>query len=121
VSAFEVLGIPPTLDLTAIKTAYFAAITKTPPHVDAARFRRVRDAYEALLEPGARARAFLEAPVDPALAIEVYRKRYGTRLVELRREAATKREATASARAFARFAATTPLSVALARCKESVA
>src|SRR5439155_9465721 len=47
-SPFQVLGIAPTLDLGAVKRAYFAALTRHPPHADPEGFRRLRAAYEPL-------------------------------------------------------------------------
>ncbi len=60
---FDVLGIGATFDLQVIKRAYFAAIAKTPPHVDPAKFRQTRDAYELLLSDETRVLAFLRVPV----------------------------------------------------------
>ncbi len=48
---FAVLGIAPTLDLGAVKRAYFAALPRHPPHADPAGFARLRAAYDALQSP----------------------------------------------------------------------
>ena len=61
---FHVLGIPPTLDLAAVKRAYFAATVRCPPHVDPDGFRAIRAAYEALSKPGGLAAAFMESPPE---------------------------------------------------------
>ncbi len=50
---FDVLGIAPTDDLSAVKRAYFSALKVHPPHSDPAGFRRLRAAYDTLLKPGA--------------------------------------------------------------------
>jgi hypothetical protein len=113
VSSFAILSILPTLDLSEIKRAYFTAVAKSPPHVDPARFRRIRDAYEALAPLEARARAFLEAPVDATAAVASYKARYAGRLHELRNEALSRRHAAGRVRCFAEFAATTSLSEAI--------
>jgi hypothetical protein len=61
---FALLGIAPTLDLAAVKRAYFAALALHPPHQDPEGFQQVRGAYEALMRPGALAAAYLTSPVD---------------------------------------------------------
>jgi len=63
---FAVLGIAPTLDLGAVKRAYFAALPRHPPHADPAGFARLRGAYDALQSPTARASLTLSAPLDLA-------------------------------------------------------
>ena len=63
---FAVLGIAPTLDLGAVKRAYFAALPRHPPHADPAGFARLRAAYDALQSPSARASLTLSAPLDLA-------------------------------------------------------
>jgi hypothetical protein len=73
---FEVLGIEPTLDVAAIRRAYFRAVTAHPPHADAKAFRRVRDAYERLATPAAAAAAFLAAPIDAPAALSPLRRRF---------------------------------------------
>src|SRR6185503_20684653 len=61
---FALLGMAPTLDLAAVKRAYFDALARHPPHVDSAGFQQVRGAYEALTRPGGLAAAYLASPVD---------------------------------------------------------
>ena len=61
---FAVLGIAPTVDLGAIKRAYFAALPRHPPHADPAGFARLRAAYDALQTPTGRATRILSAPLD---------------------------------------------------------
>ena len=58
--ALAVLGLDDAEDdLTAIKRAYRRAVAEHPPDRDPEAFRRVRDAYELLRDPNARARALL--------------------------------------------------------------
>lgn len=66
---YAVLELAPTRDIAVVKRAYFATLTKHPPQTDPEGFRRVRDAYELLLNPAALAAAFSSAPLDIA-AIE---------------------------------------------------
>jgi hypothetical protein len=61
---FAVLGLAPTMDLVAVKSAYFAALARHPPHQDLEGFQRLRRAYEALTRPGGLALAYLTSPVD---------------------------------------------------------
>ncbi len=63
-SPFELLGLAPTLDIAAVKRAYFAALSKHPPHSDPDGFARLRRTYEALVAPGGLAEAFLRCPPD---------------------------------------------------------
>jgi curved DNA-binding protein CbpA len=63
-SAFSILGIQPTLDLGAIKRGYFARLPQVSPERDPDGFRRLRDAYEALLKFEGRALAFVRAPIE---------------------------------------------------------
>lgn len=73
---FELLGLSPTRDASAVKRAYFHALEKHPPHADPEGFRRVRAAYEELSRPGALAAAFARAPFDVGAAFEAYERRY---------------------------------------------
>ena len=52
------------MDLVAVKSAYFAALARHPPHQDLEGFQRLRRAYEALTRPGGLAVAYLTSPVD---------------------------------------------------------
>jgi curved DNA-binding protein CbpA len=61
---YRQLGLAPTLDLGAIKRAYFAAIARCPPHRDPEAFRAIRAAYEALLKADTRAAAFFACSLD---------------------------------------------------------
>ncbi len=75
VDPFGVLGVAPTMDLAAIKRAYFAALRTHPPHSDPEGFARVRAAYEALQPPAGRAAMVLSAPLDVAAALRALEKR----------------------------------------------
>src|SRR5688572_3272108 len=77
---FVTLAIAPTLDLTAIKRAYFAALAKTPPHVDREGFRRLRSAYEELVDEGSRKLAFLRAPVAVEVELAQFDAQWGARI-----------------------------------------
>lgn len=68
-SPFATLALGPTLDFAVIKRAYFAALTRHPPHADPEGFRRVREAYERLTDPADRLEALLSTPVDVARAL----------------------------------------------------
>ncbi len=61
---FAVLGLAPTTDPAAVKSAYFTALARHPPHQDLEGFQRLRRAYEALTRPGGLAVAYLTSPVD---------------------------------------------------------
>jgi hypothetical protein len=50
---------PGEIDPATLKRAYRRAVTEHPPDVDPDAFRRVRDAYELLKDPGGRAREML--------------------------------------------------------------
>ena len=66
--ARAVLDVPADADAAAIKRAYRKLALAHPPDTDAEGFRRVRDAYELLTDPWARAKAMLlhpEPTVDP--------------------------------------------------------
>jgi len=52
---YETLGVPPTATDREIKKAYFALVRQFPPETHAEDFRRIREAYEALSNPEARA------------------------------------------------------------------
>jgi hypothetical protein len=58
------LGLGPAEhDAAVIKQAYRRAVAKHPPDVDPDAFRRVRDAYELLRDPWARAKEVLHRPL----------------------------------------------------------
>lgn len=61
--AREVLGVSPDDDAPAIKRAYRQLVLAHPPDADPEGFRRVRDAFELLSDPSARAREMLLRPV----------------------------------------------------------
>lgn len=61
---FEVLALPPTLDATRVKRAYFTALPKHPPDRDPEGFRRLRVAYEALSHARELLSSFIAHPVD---------------------------------------------------------
>ncbi len=71
--AFKALEVAPTLDLGAIKRAYFERLKTCPPHVDPERFLRLRRAYEPLSTPAGLAAAYFSAPMD--FTAEVVRRR----------------------------------------------
>src|SRR5260370_37637649 len=71
--AFKALGVAPTLDLGAIKRAYFELLKTCPPHLDPERFSRLRHAYEPLSTPAGLAAAYFSTPID--FAVEVARRR----------------------------------------------
>jgi hypothetical protein len=87
---FVVLGLQPTLDVAPIKQAYFAALSRHPPHRDPLGFQRLRAAYEQLMEPSGLAAAYLASPPDLAAELARYRARFDAALVLA---AATPREA----------------------------
>ncbi|MBN1205126.1 MAG: hypothetical protein JXB05_09405 [Myxococcaceae bacterium] len=84
---FAVLGLAPTLDLSALKRAYFAALARHPPHQDPEGFQRVRAAYEALTRPGALAAAYLSSPLDVRRLAEEARERFDAALKKASEEA----------------------------------
>ncbi len=58
------LGLVPTeQDPAVIKQAYRRAVAAHPPDLDPDAFRRVRDAYEVLRDPWARAKEILLRPL----------------------------------------------------------
>ncbi len=79
---FAVLGVAPTLDLVAIKRAYFDALARHPPHEDPAGFQRLRGAYEALTRPGGLATAYLATPVDVRSLAQEARERFDAALAK---------------------------------------
>jgi curved DNA-binding protein CbpA len=83
-SPFAILGIAPTLDLGAIKRAYFAALTKHPPHSDPEGFKRIRSAYEALGSRGEAAAAVLRSAIDVESELSVLRGRHDVALASAR-------------------------------------
>jgi hypothetical protein len=97
---FTVLGIAATLDALAVKRAWFAALTRHPPHADPEGFRRIRAAYEALMAPGGLAAAVLSAPLVLETELARYRERYDEALA---RAGAAASEAAASAQAGAQL------------------
>jgi hypothetical protein len=99
-SPFAVLGIPPTLDLAAVKRAWFRALARHPPHQDPDGFRRLRAAYEALLRPGGLAMAFAASPIDAAAALAAFSDRFEARIARAAEDA---RRSGAGAEALARF------------------
>ena len=58
------LGLGPAeQDLAIIKQAYRRAVAEHPPDLDPDAFRRIRDAYELLRDPWARAKDMLHSPL----------------------------------------------------------
>ncbi|WP_438030361.1 DnaJ domain-containing protein [Sorangium sp. So ce233] len=70
--ARDALAVAPDADAAAIKRAYRRQVVAHPPDIDPEGFRRVREAFELLSDPGARAREILLRPVPavdpPSLA-----------------------------------------------------
>ena len=98
-SPFVALGIPPTLDLAAVKRAYFAALRNHPPHADPQGFKRLRAVYERLNTPDRLAAAFLEEPLDAEATLLTYRQRFDEALADAaKRITDTHREADQSRR-----------------------
>jgi len=83
---FTVLGIAPTESIGDVKRAYFAALPKHPPHSDPMGFRRIRDAYERLLQPGALATLAWSATFDRDAALRALEARLAPRLAARQRE-----------------------------------
>lgn len=77
---FAVLGCAPTLDLAAIKRAYYLALPKCPPHADPEGFRRLRAAYEELLQSERRASRYMEASLSASALLAEYRGRFDAKL-----------------------------------------
>lgn len=93
---FSILGIAPTLDLAAVKRAYFAALTKHPPHSDPAGFKRIRVAYEALGSRGEAASHLLRSAIDVEAELGLLRERHDAALTRARHASAA--DATNAAR-----------------------
>ena len=87
-SPFAVLGIRPTLDLAAIKRAYFELLTKHPPHKDQEAFKRIRSAYEALGSFGETVSFVLRQAPDVAAELSTYRERHDAALARAHQSAA---------------------------------
>ena len=100
-SPFAVLGIRPTLDLAAIKRAYFALLTKHPPHQDQEGFKRIRAAYEALGSFGEVAAFVLRHAPDPAVELPTYRERHDAALARAQEAAAAHAEKAGASTRFA--------------------
>jgi curved DNA-binding protein CbpA len=87
-SPFAILGIAPTLDLRAIKRAYFAALAKHPPHSDPDGFKQIRSAYEALGSRGDAASLLLRSAIDVEFELSVLRERHDAALAGARQASA---------------------------------
>jgi len=79
-SPFGILEIAPTLDLAAIKRAYFTALAKHPPHSDPEGFKRIRLAYEALGSRGEAASHLLRSAIDVETELTLLRERHDAAL-----------------------------------------
>lgn len=90
--SLAVLGLPPTLNLAAVKRAYFDALARHPPHQDPEGFQRVRSAYEVLTRPGALAAAYLTSPVDVRRLAEEASARFDAALKKASEAALTTRQ-----------------------------
>jgi hypothetical protein len=99
-SPFGILGIEPTLDVAAIKRAYFALLTKHPPHQDQEGFKRIRGAYEALGNLADVVSFVLRQAPPEALLLQGYRERHDTALAQARQSAATLAEKTGASTRF---------------------
>jgi curved DNA-binding protein CbpA len=62
---YKVLGISRDASLADVKTAYFKLVREHPPERDPDGFRRIREAYEALRTPAARAETDRQLLQDP--------------------------------------------------------
>jgi curved DNA-binding protein CbpA len=87
-SPFAILGIAPTLDLGAIKRAYFAALMKHPPHSDPDGFKRIRAAYESLGSRGEVASVLLRSAIDEEAELSILRERHDAALASARQAVA---------------------------------
>lgn len=63
--ALALLGLPPGAGDADLRAAYLEQVRLHPPDRDPEHFERVRDAYDLLRDPAARARLVLQGP-DPA-------------------------------------------------------
>ncbi|WP_437683063.1 DnaJ domain-containing protein [Sorangium sp. So ce131] len=66
-AAYDTLGVRPEDGAASIKRAYRREVIAHPPDLDPEGFRRVREAYELLSDPGRRARDLLLRPA-PAVS-----------------------------------------------------
>ena len=57
----EVLGVPANASEEEIRVAYLAKVKEFPPERFPEEFEKVRDAYDSLRDPRARAKAMLDA------------------------------------------------------------
>jgi alkylhydroperoxidase/carboxymuconolactone decarboxylase family protein YurZ len=89
------------LDLAAIKRAYFALLTKHPPHQDQEGFRRIRAAYEALGTCGGAASFVLRQEPDPAVELPAYRERHDIALARAQKAATVDTEKASAGAHFA--------------------
>jgi curved DNA-binding protein CbpA len=99
-SPFATLGIKPTLDLAAIKRAYFALLTKHPPHQDQEGFKRIRGAYEALGNFGDVVSLVLRHAPDVTVLLASYRERHDAALAHAKQSAAAIAEKTGASTRF---------------------
>lgn len=86
-SLFSILSIPATLHAATVKRGYFQQLALHPPHQDPDGFRRLRAAYEALQEAGARAVAYLDTELDFAAEEALYRDRFEPAIAAARSQA----------------------------------
>ena len=85
---FAQLGLQPTLDINAIKRAYFSRLSNAPPQArGGVEFRALRTAYEALSTRETRLLAFLRAPPS-AEERQAFERAHGERLAATRKVAA---------------------------------
>ena len=97
---FAVLGIAPTLEIAAVKRAYFAALARHPPHRDREGFQRLRAAYERLMAPEGLAAAYAASPPDLVGELARYRARFDAAVAQA---AAPSRDVEGSAARAVRF------------------
>jgi hypothetical protein len=86
---FAVLELEPTTDINAVKRAYFAALRRHPPHVDAAAFQRVRAAYEALSKPAPCLTHFFSSPINATALLAASEARYAAAFTQAAQSAST--------------------------------
>jgi tetratricopeptide (TPR) repeat protein len=53
---YELLGVHPKASRDEIKRAYFAAVRRCPPESDPEGYKKIREAYDVLMDPKARAK-----------------------------------------------------------------
>jgi len=88
---FAVLRLTPTLDASAVRAAWAAAVKRHPPHADADGFALCRTAYEELNTPAKLRDAWLASPFDAAAELAQLDAVDAAKLLEFRVQAAALR------------------------------